>query len=169
MAEYPSRGSSPWDLELKDYIDTGVVDAVADAAEVQMAGVELGYAETSVLYSTASTTPAFISTLLVGPIIGQGRRVDVEFYSPNAYNQTADGGVLAWISKNGAATLTAAEVVGVVYSPKNNGGVPLHLKACPVLEEGVEYSFRVACYCSTGVAVLLNADYAKSYLSVVSR
>ena len=151
-------------------IDTKVEQAVSEVAEVQMAGIERGYAERTSTYTTTETAyPGVVVPGLAVTVIGQGRPVDIELNIAGVYHTVANTPVTILIGVNGAV-LTDFANLGVAFSPSTDGGPVLAIRRRVILAAGTSYTFTAHMYGgAAGTAVLVGATYAPMYLSVVSR
>lgn len=147
------------------------VDAkIEEAAEIQMAGIERGYAERITTYTT--TSAAYPGVALPGlsvTVVGQGRPVDIEVSIANAYHSVVNTAVTAIIVINGTP-LSPLSSLGSVYSPETDAGPALVVRRRSILVAGTSYTFTVNIYGgAVGTSTLVAASYAPMYLSVVSR
>lgn len=147
------------------------VTPTVDSGTASVPGIELGFAEAFTAFTTTSAAypGTIISSLTVGPIIGQGRPVDVDFYAPGAFHTTANAGVSGYILINDVA-LTAGGQVASAYSPSTTNGPPLIVRRRTILTTGTSYTFKVGIFGGVaGTSTVNAANFAAMQLSVTSR
>lgn len=133
-------------------------------------GVEMGFAESSVAFSTADsgTLTTWIPDLIV-PVVGTGRPCDIRFFAPNVYHDVVGAIVTFYFVVDGAA-LTVDGQVASVFSPQNTIGPSCPMERRIVLGAGVEKTFRVGMLVGAGGwgHIVANAA-APMQLAVTSR
>lgn len=151
-------------------IDTKIAEYVNDAAEIQMAGIERGYAErTSTFTTTSATYPGVAIPGLAITVEGQDRPVDIEINIASAYHSVANTAVTALMMVNGAPLSNFANL-GVALSPSTSTGPALIVRRRVILTAGTSYTFSANIYAgAAGTTTLVAATYAAMYISVVSR
>lgn len=148
MASYPPRGKSPWDVDLKAYIDSqdeSTIDLIPPqveaAVEAHTPGIELAYAERTTTFSVSTTDAALVPGISIS-VEGQGRPVDIEFYLPGLYHSVADTQVLAAIyyQINGGAALL--DSMSADRSIVNTDGPSVFIKRRRIIPEGETWQFH---------------------------
>lgn len=184
MGTYPAQGSSPWDTQLKTYIDDAdalvqsQIDPIAqalidDAFEGYVPGTELLYAERLTPFATTATVigTAANVTGLSGTVIGKGRPVAIDVDLSGLYHSIANTGVLAYLAVNGVVLTTPyglLEVGGL--SPVTNSGPAHKMTRRLVLADTVSYLFQVGIYGgAAGTSTLSGAAYQANSLTVTAR
>lgn len=126
--------------------DAEVAAAIAAMRAGNLPGKELGYAERLTQDTTTSTpddNPTLlnnlISGLVVGPIIGTGTPVDIEFTCGLVTHTVAAGVVYAIVMINDVKGPAAQAKLEAASSTK-----ALYCKRRMVLTDGVPYTFKVA-------------------------
>lgn len=160
-----------------DAAETSVTDHETriDELEAHIPGVELGYAERASNFTTTNTSSSSVAagskvTSLLVTVTGQGRPVDVEFYSPSIHHSTAAQVITVYLVVNGVAQSTTLGQSAFISSPVNTLGRAVILKRRLVLTEAVEYTFEVGLAGASAGTVTLTASAAvPSSLSVTSR
>lgn len=155
--------------------DVAGLDARVDVLELSTApGKELGYAERSTSATTTATSAAGaadITTFSVGPIVGKGRPVEVEFYASSITHSTANANVSVFISVNGAVGGSLGQFGGQ-SSPSTTAGLgdALHISRRVVLTDGVSYTFTVRVFSLTaGTSTVYAAAGLPMSLAVTAR
>lgn len=170
---------------LDSLISAKVTDAASltrDALDLLFAaqpGAELAYAELEADFTTTNTTNTsvvdgpgaggVIPSLTVGPIVGAGRAVSIDFHAPQVRHTTAGGFVNAYLIVNGVANGTDGQN-SLSDSPATNIGRELTMHRRLVLTNGVSYTFKVGIQGGlAGTVTLDGADGTAISLSVISR
>lgn len=161
MADWPAHGVTPWDPQLKAYIDDlfGATD-----------GIELGYAERVTNYTTTGVTPfATPIDALQVEVEGTGRPVDVEFFASDIHHSVANTFIYALLVVDGVY-LDDNGQLAATQSTSTTLGSSLYFKKRIVLDEGVSYQFNVVCYGgAAGTSTIVAAAFAPTFLSVTAR
>lgn len=155
-------------LATTDDVDTLVEQAVQDHTP----GVELGQAARTSSITSTATTAAGASALtgLSVTVVGQGRPVDVRFYTAALYHSVANTAVSLIIVKDGNATGTDNQI-GTAFSPSTTTGPSVCItRRTATLTDGVSYTFTVRAWGgAAGTTTVVGASFCPAELVVTSR
>lgn len=151
-------------------LTTEVDNAVADAASVQMAGLELAYAESTVDFT--STDNATLNTRITGmvfDIVGRGRPVEIKFFCPDVFHSVTEGPITFFLVVDDLPLNTTGQIVTAI-TPGTTAGEPSIMERRLVLADGVSYNFKVGMFLQVaGTGHAKGDPSAPMYLTATSR
>lgn len=131
-------------------------------------GSERGFVERLVYAQTAAVAPEPFEGMVL-PIVGEGRRVDIEFEAPNTYHSVPGAKVSFQIAINGNLFANRA-TGGFVISPVNTEGRKFYVKRPIMIAKGEEITVQVYWWGEfEGTSTAIAADFAPIYLSATTR
>lgn len=142
-------------------------------------GKELGYAELTTDFTTTNTALSVVDgpgaggvipLFSIGPIVGAGRPVEIEFYAPQVRHSVAGAFVNAYLIVNGSAQPAEDGQNALMASAVTNLGRIHVMKRRLVLADGTPYTFKLGIQGGTaGTATVDAGDDTRPYFSVVAR
>jgi hypothetical protein len=149
-----------------------VDEAVEQATQDHIPGVELGYASRTTTYTTTSTVTGASAVTIPGvtaTVVGQGRPVDVRFYAPSVYHSVANTFVGASVNTGNPVGVNANLMVQQSTAVNNGPGILIEYRTS-ILTLGVSYTFQVSVWgAAAGTSTFVGATYCPIELAITAR